>query len=189
MGTEAAVQGSRKKEERLALRNDLRAATLHVCCIKSGEAMAAASALERDEEDGTLAASPRKRRASKKYPATVLVVEDETLVRMAAADYLRDCGYRVLETASAREARRLFAAGEAIEIVFSDIDLGRDIDGFVLARWVRQHHPHVRILLVSGVRRAVGLEQLSDGPFMLKPYSYVDLAANIEALLNARRMQ
>lgn len=153
-------------------------------------AAASASALERDaEEDGKLAASPRERRAVGRHPTTVLVVEDETLIRLAAADYLRDCGYRVLETASAREARRLFAAGEPIDLVFSDIDLGRDIDGFVLARWIRQHHPHVRILLVSGVRRAVGLEQLSDGPFMTKPYSYVELAANIEALLKARRMQ
>ena len=152
--------------------------------------MATASALERNaEEDGTLAGSPRKSRAAGKRRTTVLVVEDETLIRLAAADYLRDCGYRVLETASAREARRLFAAAEPIDIVFSDIDLGRDIDGFVLARWIRQHHPHVRILLVSGVRRPVGLEQLSDGPFMTKPYSYVDLAANIEALLKARRLQ
>ena len=151
--------------------------------------MAAASARERDTQEDGLAASSRERRAVARHPATVLVVEDETLIRLAAADYLRDCGYRVLETASAREARRLFAAGEPIDLVFSDIDLGRDIDGFVLARWIRQHHPHVRILLVSGVRRAVGLEQLSDGPFMTKPYSYVELAANIEALLKARRMQ
>ena len=151
--------------------------------------MAAASARERDTQEDGLAASSRERRAVARHPATVLVVEDETLIRLSAADHLRDCGYRVLETDSAREARRLFAAGEPIDIVFSDIDLGRDIDGFVLARWIRRHHPRVRILLVSGVRRAVGLEQLSDGPFMTKPYSYVELAANIEALLEARRMQ
>ena len=114
----------------------------------------------------------------------MLVVEDETLIRLAAADYLRDCGYRVLETASAREARRLFAAGELIDLVFSDIDLGRDIDGFVLARWIRQHHPHVRILLTSGVTRmAEKADDLCDGPLFAKPYSHEALAQEIKRLL------
>lgn len=135
-----------------------------------------------------MAATPRKRRAAKRRPATILVVEDETLTRLAAADYLRDCGYRVLEAVTARDAERLLAAGEPVEVVFSDIDLGREADGLALARRIRERHPDVRILLVSGVHRPVGeSERLFDGPFMTKPYSYVELAANIEALILARR--
>jgi DNA-binding response OmpR family regulator len=151
--------------------------------------MSPASAREPEtNDDDTSAAPPRKRLAAKRRPATILVVEDETLIRLAAADYLRDCGYRVLEAVTARDAERLLAAGESVEIVFSDIDLGREADGFALARRIREHHPDVRILLVSGVQRPVGeSERLCDGPFMTKPYSYVELAVNIEALLLGRR--
>jgi DNA-binding response OmpR family regulator len=116
------------------------------------------------------------------------VVEDETLTRLTAADYLRDCGYRVLEAVTANDAERLLAAGEPVEVVFSDIDLGGEADGLALARRIREHHPDIRILLVSGGQRPVGeSERLSDGPFMTKPYSYVELAVNIEALVLARR--
>ncbi len=50
-------------------------------------------------------------------PSTILVVEDEILIRMPVADYLRDCGYRVLEASDAVEAQALLRAGEPIEIM------------------------------------------------------------------------
>jgi CheY-like chemotaxis protein len=117
-------------------------------------------------------------------PPTLLVVEDEVLIRLSVGDYLRDRGYRVLEAVSAEEAQRIFKGGEAVELLFSDIDLGNGTDGLELAAWVRQHYPAVRILLASGVTRLIeDADRLCDGPFLSKPYAYEVLAAHIERAL------
>ena len=117
------------------------------------------------------------------HPSTVLVVEDEILIRLSVSEYLRDRGHRVLEAASAAEAQQIFERGEAVELLFSDIDLGKGMDGFELAAWVRQNHPAVRVLLTSGVRRLEEDVRLGDGPFLWKPYSYEALAGHIDRAL------
>jgi DNA-binding NtrC family response regulator len=112
------------------------------------------------------------------------VVEDEVLIRVSVTEFLRECGYRVLDAVSAEEAQRIFRAGEAIELLFSDIDLGKGMDGIELAAWVRQEYPAVRILLASGVVRLVeDAHRLCDGPFLPKPYPYEGLAGHIERAL------
>lgn len=117
-------------------------------------------------------------------PSTIMVVEDEVLIRLSVSDFLRECGYRVLEAATGEEAQAIFSAGEPIEILFSDIDLGRGINGFVLATWVRKSYRQVRIVLTSGVARmAEEATNLCDGPLLQKPYSYEALADHIKRLL------
>ena len=117
-------------------------------------------------------------------PSTILVVEDEVLIRLSVADFLRGCGYRVLEAANGEEAQAVFGAGEPIEVLFSDIDLGGGIDGFVLAAWVRRKYPDVRIVLASGARAMTdGAAGVCDGPLLDKPYSYSALADHITQLL------
>jgi DNA-binding response OmpR family regulator len=117
-------------------------------------------------------------------PATILVVEDEVLIRAAVAGYLRDCGYRVLEAGTAEEAQTIFASGEPVDILFADVELGPGASGFVLATWARQKHPAVRILLTSGVdRTAEKAGDLCDGPFLAKPYAHERLAEEINRLL------
>jgi CheY-like chemotaxis protein len=128
----------------------------------------------------------RGKRSGNGHPEvpTILVVEDEVLIRLSVGEYLRDRGYRVLEAVSAEEAQRIFRGAEAVELLFSDVDLGKGMDGLELAAWVRQHYPAVRILLASGVTRLVeDAERLCDGPFLSKPYSYEVLAGHIERAL------
>jgi DNA-binding LytR/AlgR family response regulator len=73
-----------------------------------------------------------------------------------------------------------FWFGEPIEVLFSDIDLGRGINGFALATWVRSNYPTVRIVLASGVTRmAREAAHLCEAPFLDKPYSYEALADHI----------
>jgi len=117
---------------------------------------------------------------------TILVVEDELLIRMPVADYLRDCGYRVLEASTASEAVAVFKAGEPIEIVFSDINLPGEMNGFALAKWIRGQHPHVRVILTSGAASTAknAAEMCEEGPFLEKPYSYEALVAHIRRLLS-----
>jgi CheY-like chemotaxis protein len=123
--------------------------------------------------------------AAHKQGAVVLVVEDEWIVRMAVADHLRSCGYRVLEAANADEARAMLEANDQVAIVFSDVQMPGSVDGFGLARWVRQHKPGIRVILTSGVVRAheVARDLCEEGAFMEKPYDHDDLDRRIRKAL------
>ncbi len=55
---------------------------------------------------------------------TILVVEDEVLVRIVIAQYLRDCGYRVIETVNADEAIAVLKLADiVVDVIFTDIDM------------------------------------------------------------------
>jgi CheY-like chemotaxis protein len=117
-------------------------------------------------------------------PSTVLVVEDEVLVRLAVADYLRHRGYRVLEAKTGEEAQAVLRAGEPVEVLFSDVDLGSGMSGVDLAAWTREHFRDIRILLTSGVMRLTeSTHRLADRPLLNKPYAYEELARLIQGLL------
>ena len=61
---------------------------------------------------------------------TILVVEDEVLIRWVVAEYLRECGYQVIEAADAGEAVKLLrTAATEVDLVFSDVQLGDGLDG------------------------------------------------------------
>src|SRR3977135_3895526 len=80
---------------------------------------------------------------------TVLLVEDEVLVRMPIAQYLRDCGYKVIEAGNADEAMAVLLHKETVvDIVFSDIEKARR------SRWVRAGEVDQRAS--SGTGRFVG---------------------------------
>jgi CheY-like chemotaxis protein len=112
--------------------------------------------------------------------STVLVVEDEILVRMPTAEYLRDSGYQVIEASNAAEAQAVFEAGEPIEIVFSDVNMPGDMNGVALAEWVRRTYPDVWVILTSAVAPAQGLNGTS---FLPKPYAFETLLAQLASLL------
>lgn len=102
---------------------------------------------------------------------TILVVEDEVLIRSTVAEFLREAGYRVSEAMNVAEAKVVLSAGTAIDLVFSDVTMPGE-NGFALAGWIRQHHPHVLVLLTSGfadVARA-GRGRFADIPLLPKPY-------------------
>jgi CheY-like chemotaxis protein len=121
-------------------------------------------------------------------PATILVVEDEVLIRMAVCDFLRVRGYRVLEASTGEEAQSVLRAGEPVEILFADVELGGGMTGFTLAAWTRLTYPTVKILLTSGVTEMPGETQpLCDGPLFHKPYSPMSLADHIRRLLEFGR--
>lgn len=104
---------------------------------------------------------------------TILVVEDEVLARTAIAEYLRDCGFRVIEAASADEALIVLNdAKTTIDIVFSDVQMPGSMDGFGLAKWVRQHRPGLEIILAGTVEKAADAagELCENGPDLKKPY-------------------
>lgn len=114
--------------------------------------------------------------------ATILVVEDEILIRLAVADFLREQGYRVLEAASGNEAQKVLASAEPVELVFSDVNMPGAVDGLGLAAWIRAEHPDVQVILTSGVAGAVRAgRQIAS--FFEKPYNFEALAAEIRRLI------
>lgn len=118
----------------------------------------------------------------------VLIVEDEVLVRMVVAEYLRDCGFMVIEAGNAGEAMKLFKADIEVDAVFSDIQMPGEMDGFGLARWLRQHRPEVKVILTSGAASAAhkAADLCHDGPLLPKPYDSEEVERRIRQLLATR---
>lgn len=121
----------------------------------------------------------------------ILVVEDEVLIRMVIAEYLRDCGYHVVEAGNGREAISLFEAGLEIDVVFTDVQMPGDTDGFALARWVRSNRVGVKVILTSGVAKAsdAAAELCEDGPLLQKPYEAEEVERRIKLLIEIRRQR
>ena len=120
---------------------------------------------------------------AKARPTTVLVVEDEILIRAAVAEYLRMSGYTVVEAADAAEAVTLFDAGEPVDVVMSDIDLPGTMDGLGLARWIKKHHSALPVLLTSGHGIAVAAAERPSFCFVAKPYRLEKLAERLNLML------
>jgi CheY-like chemotaxis protein len=120
---------------------------------------------------------------------TVLVVEDECMVRMPIVEYLRDCGFRVLEAADAPGAIAVLESDGCVDLVFSDVRMPGPMDGRGLARWVREHRPAMPVLLTSGYNTHgdLGDGRADDLRVIGKPYSQRQVARRIEAILEPRR--
>lgn len=118
----------------------------------------------------------------------VLLVDAEELVRTPLAQYLRECGYRVLEAIGAEEAQRLLSGGsQTIDIVLADIQTLGD-GGFAFAAWVRENRPEIRVLsagtIAAAARRAGDL--CEEEPPIRKPYDHQLVLERIRRLLAER---
>jgi DNA-binding NtrC family response regulator len=122
-------------------------------------------------------------------PETILLVEDEVLVRVPIAQYLRDCGYRVIEAVNAEEAMTVLLHDETVvDIVFSDIEMPGAVDGFGLAKWIREHRPGLDVLLAGTINRTVeNAKQLCAQGSVPKPYEAEIVHNHIKRLLAARK--
>ncbi len=119
---------------------------------------------------------------------TVLVVEDEVLLRLVIAGYLRDCGYKVIEAADADEAVLVLTQPDlVVDVLFSDIEMPGSMDGFGLAQWTRTNRPGLEVILTGSVPRAVNAAAnlCEEGP-VPKPYEPQSVHDRIRRLLAAR---
>lgn len=119
---------------------------------------------------------------------TILVVEDDILVRMPIAQYLRECGYKVIEAANADEAMHvLLHKDTVVHLVFSDIEMPGAVDGFGLAKWIRENRSDLDVLLAGTLSRAVknAKDLCAQGP-VPKPYEAQAVHDHIRRLLAAR---
>lgn len=102
-------------------------------------------------------------------PKTIMVVEDEILIRMLLADELALSGFAVVQAASAAEALRVLESPVTIDLMVSDIRMPGPIDGLGLAERVRADWPHIKIVLASGHLTALPAGTPAEA-FVPKPY-------------------
>lgn len=120
-------------------------------------------------------------------PPTVLLVEDDVLVRMVTAGEMRAAGLTVIEAASAQEAYDALAAGLVVDIVFSDVRTGGTLDGYELARRLGVERPNLPVILTSGhFEQAVAVRV---APFLTKPYRMESVLQLIHAQLRQERTE
>lgn len=113
--------------------------------------------------------------------ATVLVVEDEGLVRLMVVDSLREQGYSVLEARSGDQAVSLLRGGALVDLVFTDVRMPGPIDGITLAQIINSEFPAIKVIIASGHISSLPAG-LADGLFN-KPYDLTSVALKIEKLL------
>ena len=114
---------------------------------------------------------------------TVLVVDDEPIVREVVVRYLTRDGYHTLEAADGLEARRLVTSHEP-DLVVLDLMLP-GMDGLALCRWIRSEHELPVIMLTAKTEEAdriVGLELGADD-YVTKPFSPRELVARVKTVL------
>lgn len=112
---------------------------------------------------------------------SILLVEDEVMVRMMIADKLRQAGYTVIEAANAHEALEVLQHNVEVRAILSDIRMPGTIDGVGLARMVRLQYPAIKIMLASGHLPVLDWAQ-HDG-FFHKPYDAEAVIRHIKTLL------
>ena len=121
-------------------------------------------------------------------PETILLVEDNELVRSYARDQLKAMGYKVIEAADGPHALVVLRAREDIDLLFTDVIMPGGMTGPDLARLATELHPDLPVLFTSGYTENATLHQgrLDENAQLLsKPYRRVELGRRIRQILNS----
>jgi len=114
---------------------------------------------------------------------TVLVVEDEILVRLTAVSMLEDAGCLVLQAEDADAAIRLLEAHRETRLVFTDINMPGSMDGLKLAMYAHERWPPLKFIIVSGERSPLPADMPDGAHFHAKPYLPAAINHSLSALL------
>lgn len=112
---------------------------------------------------------------------TILVLERDVVTRAFLADYLRSCGYRVLEARNAAEALTILQeSSEPIRVVLGDAE-----SGFKLSGWVKANRPKIKVILAANVERAsqAAADLCEAGPHGKRPFDPQLLVQRIRSQL------
>jgi CheY-like chemotaxis protein len=112
----------------------------------------------------------------------VLVVEDDYLLRLDAADMIRAADFEVIEAANADEAIAILESRNDIAVVFTDVQMPGSMDGLRLARAVRGRWPPIKIITTSGQRIIEELDLPEGGRFLPKPYNPTQVSGVLREL-------
>jgi PAS domain S-box-containing protein len=139
--------------------------------------------LPRAHEAGVAKAQPAEPMPMSENCEVVLVVEDNPEVREVTLQRVEGLGYVALGAESGAEAIRMLGAHKDIALVLSDIAMAGGLSGYDVARWIREHTPHVKVLLTTGYAQEE-LASKADGiPILRKPYKRAELATSLRDAL------
>ena len=123
-----------------------------------------------------------------KNEETILVVEDNSRLRAVVVRQLEALGLRVLEAVNAQAAMDLLKDEPKIDLIFTDVVLPGDMDGYALARAIHEGYPHSKIIMTSGFpgMRFNETELVKSLPLLSKPYRKQDLIRLVREVLDER---
>ena len=122
---------------------------------------------------------------------SVLIVDGDIISRHALADYLRHCGYAVVEAANTDEA--FVALGEetlSIDVILCEVTEVGSSRCFELAKWVRANRPELEVKLAGGLQMAAetAAELCETGPQARRPYDPSAVVDYIKRLRAGRQL-
>lgn len=128
--------------------------------------------------------------AARKSPPkklTVLLVENDVLIRFALAEHLRACEITVIEATNGHDAKAVLVAGPSVNLLLCDAQLAGE--GFVLAQWVRRHRPKIETILTGSVvsKAQAAAEIVSRDPVCRPSSDAATLATRLNAMLAERK--
>ena len=112
----------------------------------------------------------------------VLIVEDDLLIRLHAAEIIIGAGFDVIEASNADEAIAILEVRPDIAVLFTDIQMPGSMDGLKLAAAVKGRWPPIRIIATSGLVDVRGDDLPEGGRFLPKPYDPTQLTATLQEL-------
>jgi DNA-binding NtrC family response regulator len=118
---------------------------------------------------------------------TVLLVEDDELVRLALAFPLEDAGMNVVAVDDADAAIEVLKSDNNIRAVISDVRMPGSIDGLGLAKWLKEHKPKLPVVLTSGYLFASKLAAVNPAIAIIvkKPYDVDDVTGWVKSLVDS----
>jgi PAS domain S-box-containing protein len=119
---------------------------------------------------------------------TVLVVEDNSSLRTVVVKQLEVIGLRVLEAENAQVALEVLKHEPRVDLVFTDVVLPGNMDGYALAGAIKENYPNLKIVMTSGFpgMRFNETELANDLPLLSKPYRKQDLVRMVREVLDER---
>lgn len=108
---------------------------------------------------------------SKLNEPIALVVDDEPLILMDTSDMIADEGYSVVEASTADEAYEFLDRHSSLQLLFTDVQMPGNLDGFGLARKVQARWPHICVIVASGMAKPQPGDLPSNAHFVSKPVS------------------
>ncbi|NIX76146.1 response regulator [Microvirga terricola] len=122
-----------------------------------------------------------------KDQSTILLVEDEPLIRLFLVDLLEEAGFRVIETANAAEALVALESGLRVNVLLTDVDMPAGCDGFELARKVHKSWPETEILIMSGRHWPDPADLPPGAAFLAKPFPNEAIVSQVHYAVARRR--
>ena len=114
--------------------------------------------------------------------ATVLVVEDEELLRIFAVQLVEDAGFQALEAANADQAIAILEKRPDISLLLTDIHMPGSMDGLKLAHAVRHRWPPIKIIIVSGQVHLTEDDMPTGSRFFRKPYEPTEVVSELRSM-------